>query len=72
MLLKTIPKLTPRRVTLRLPDEAWARLDRLQKLARDAGAGTDIESALADYLARQISRAEQELDATTTVGASTD
>lgn len=65
MLLKTTPKLIPRRVTIRLPAESWQRLDRLAQQARDAGAEIDIEAALADYLLRQIGRTERELAGTT-------
>jgi hypothetical protein len=64
MLLKSTPKLTPRRVTIRLPAESWQRLDRLEQQARDAGAEIDIEGALADYLLRQIGRTERELAGT--------
>lgn len=61
MLLRHPPKTSTRRVTIRLPDDAWTRLDRHLRSARDAGAEIDIEGALADYLFRQIARAERQI-----------
>lgn len=61
MLLRQPRKLTPRKMTLRLPDEVWQRLDRIQLRARNAGMALVVEEALADYLSRQISRAERQL-----------
>lgn len=48
-------------LTIRLDDATWARLDALQRRARDAGMDLAIEAALGDYLARQIARTEREL-----------
>ena len=62
MLLRRAPSLTPRRLTIRLDDATWARLDALQRRAKDAGMDLAIEEALADYLTRQIARAERDLD----------
>lgn len=61
MLLRQRPKLTPRKVTLRLPDEVWRKLDRIKQRADESGMDLAVEAALANYLSRQIARAERQL-----------
>ena len=61
MLIKLPPKMTARRVTLRLSDGMWLRLDDLQRRAEIMGKNLDIEAALTSYLSRQIVSTEREL-----------
>lgn len=51
----------PKRYTIRLAQTDWDRLANIESAAKARGMFIDIDAALADFLRREIARAEKKL-----------